>query len=214
MSNQTQLIYMADDHHLVAQGVANLLFDLGYTNVKIYSSGKELFKACLSKKPNFVFLDIYMADWDGIHTLSELKAKGFTFPCIMLSMVAEKKIIENCIEKGASAYIHKSCDKNELEEAFEHIAKNKVYISQNLNSTKKILKVQQDQTPLHLTEPLTERENEILGLFCDGLDLQEVANNLHLSHHTVETHKKHMLLKFQVRSISKMIALAYKHKMF
>jgi DNA-binding NarL/FixJ family response regulator len=213
MDKKGELIYMADDHLLVAQGVANLLHEIGFLNVKIFSSGKELYKAVLHEKPDFIFLDIYMGDWDGIHTLLELRTKGYNMPCLMLSMVAEKKIIDKCIENGANAFIHKSCDGEELELAIKEIKSGKKFISASLTSTKKIGTIQQTQSGIKLTDPLTEREKEILALFCDGLDMNEIANLLHLSHHTIETHKKKMLLKFQVGSTSKMIALAFKNKL-
>ncbi len=213
MTYKSQLIYLADDHLLVAQGVANILCEIGFENIQTYSCGKDLYKAVLATKPDYIFLDIYMSNWDGIHTLQELRALGFSMPCLMLSMVAERKIIDSCIEKGANAYIHKSCDMDEILMALQQINLGKIYISPSLTSLKKINIIQQTQSSLQLTDALTEREREVLVLLCDGLDIHEIAMKLFLSPHTVETHKKKMLHKFQAKSTSKMIALAFKHKL-
>jgi DNA-binding NarL/FixJ family response regulator len=208
-----QLVYLAEDHILVAQGLASLLEQLGYQHIQIYGSGKELYKACLNKKPDLVLLDIYMSEWDGIHTLQELRKNNHTMPIIMVSMIAEKKIIDTCIENGANAYLHKSCDVQEIADALSSISKNKVYIAEKLLHIKDVKNIQQAQSLFQFVEPLTDREKEVLMLLCEGMTVAEVAAALFISPNTAETHKKNLLHKFDVKSVSKMIALSFKHKL-
>jgi DNA-binding NarL/FixJ family response regulator len=213
MDCKDDIVYLAEDHILVAQGIASLLEQIGYVHINIYGSGKELYKACLNKKPNLVLLDIYMSEWDGIHTLQELRKNNFVMPIIMVSMIAEKKIIDSCIESGANAYLHKSCDVHEMSLALANISKNKIYIADKLLHLKDVKNIQQAQSPFHFTEPLTEREKEVLILLCEGMNVAEVATVLFISPNTAETHKKKLLHKFDVKSVSKMIALSFKHKL-
>jgi two-component system, NarL family, response regulator DegU len=213
MESKDQLVYLAEDHILVAQGIASLLAQIGYVHISIFGSGKELYKACLHKKPDLVLLDIYMSEWDGIHTLQELRKNNFTMPIVMVSMIAEKKIIDSCIESGANAYLHKSCDVHEMSVAINTISKNKIYIAEKLLHSKEVKNIQQAQSSFQFVEPLTEREKEVLMLLCEGMSVAEVATALFISPNTAETHKKKLLHKFDVKSVSKMIALSFKHKL-
>lgn len=213
MNCNDQLVYLAEDHILVAQGIASLLKQIGYIHINIYESGKDLYKACLNKKPNLVLLDIYMSEWDGIHTLQELRKENYTMPIIMVSMIAEKKIIDSCIESGANAYLHKSCDVHEMSLALENISNNKIYIAEKLLHIKDVKNIQQAQSQFQFIEPLTEREKEVLLLLCEGMTVAEVAASLYISPNTAETHKKKLLHKFAVKSVSKMIAMSFKHKL-
>ena len=213
MDYSNQIVYLAEDHILVAQGIASLLQEIGFVHIHLYVSGKELYKACLHKKPNLILLDIYMIEWDGISTLQELRKNNFTIPCIMVSMIAEKKIIDTCIEYGANAYLHKSCDVNEIKASLIHIEQNKIYISEKLLHSKNVKQIEQSQTAFQFKEPLTEREKEVLQLLCEGLSISEIGSKLFISPNTAETHKKKLLQKFDLKSVSKMIAYSFKYKL-
>ena len=210
MEIKPDLIYIADDHIIVAQGISSLLQQLGYTNVRIFTNGQEVVKACNAKKPAWVFLDIYMPEGDGISTLQQLRAKGYTMPVLMLSMTADKKYIDTSMEQGANAYLHKSCDALEISKAFTAIENNNKYISDTVNyintSTIKV----SINSEYYLKEALTKREVEILGKYCDGLSTEEIAQQLYLSFATVDTHKKNIMQKFGVSTLSKLVAVAIK----
>jgi DNA-binding NarL/FixJ family response regulator len=212
MSKQINKIYIADDHTLVANGFASILYTLGYDDISVFASGKELFTACLGNKPDLVFLDIHMTNWDGITTLKELRRNNFTMPIIILSMLAEKKIIENSIAEGANAYLHKSSNEEEFEEAIKTVTQEKIYISKKLIEVRKEIYLPEAPDDFKLQEPITEREMEILLKFCDGMSIDEISSSLFISERTVETHKKNLMQKFNVKALSKMIALAFKHK--
>ena len=190
MEIKSDLIYIADDHILVAQGISSLLQQLGYTNIRIFTNGHEVLKACLAKAPSWVFLDIYMPEGDGISTLQQIRGKGYTMPILMLSMTAEKKYVDTSMEQGANAYLHKSCDAQEISKAMTAIENNNKYISTAVNyintSTIKV----SINSEYYLKEALTKREVEILGKYCDGLSTEEIAQQLFLSFATVDTHKK------------------------
>lgn len=205
-------IYIADDHTLVANGFASILKSLGYDDVIVFTSGKELYAACLGKRPDLIFLDIHMTNWDGITTLKELRRNSFRMPIIILSMLAEKKIIENSIDEGANAYLHKSSNQDEIEDAISAVVNNNIYISKKLIDARKESHLPEVPDNFKLEDPITDREMEILMLLCDGLDITDIASKLFISERTVETHKKHLMQKFNAKAVSKMIALAFKHK--
>jgi DNA-binding NarL/FixJ family response regulator len=211
MEIKSDLIYIADDHIMVAQGISSLLQQLGYTNSRIFTNGEEVLKACLSKTPSWIFLDIYMPEGDGISTLKKLRDKGYKMPILMLSMTADKKYVDTSMEQGANAYLHKSCDALEISKAFAAIENKNKYISAAVNyintSTIKV----SINSEYYLKEALTKREVEILGKYCDGLSTEEIAQQLFLSFATVDTHKKNIMQKFGVSTLSKLVAVAIKN---
>lgn len=206
------IIYLADDHNIVAEGLGALIKQIPeVTLVQIFSNGSDVFDACCNQLPNIVFLDLEMPIWDGRKTLIKLKEKFPTLRCLILSMLNEKAIIEDCLEKGASGYLNKDCSVIELQEAIlstdDYYFSKEVLKSMSGFSTTKLVK------QYHLTEPLTERELEILALLCEGLSPKEIAHKIYLSPRTVETHKKNIMQKMDVNSIGKLISVALKNNL-
>lgn len=211
MEIKNDLIYLADDHIMVAQGISSLLQQLGYNNIRIFTNGDEVLKACNSKMPDFIFLDVYMPEGDGISTLKKLRANGNNMPVLMLSMTADKKYVDTSMEHGANAYLHKSCDAQEIGKAIQAIENKHKYISDTVNYVNtSVIKVNIN-SEYYLKEALTKRETEILGKYCEGLSTEEIAKHFFLSAATVDTHKKKIMQKFGVSSLSKLVAVAIKN---
>jgi DNA-binding NarL/FixJ family response regulator len=210
MELKNDLIYIADDHIMVAQGISSLLQQLGYTQIRIFTNGQDVLKACNSKTPNWIFLDVYMPEGDGISTLQQLRANGFVMPILMLSMTADKKYVDTSMDSGANAYLHKSCDADEIDKALLAITNNNKYISSTVNYINtSTIKVSM-HSEYYLKDALTKREIEILGKYCDGLSTEEIAQELFLSTLTVDTHKKNIMHKFGATTLSKLVAVAIK----
>ena len=215
MKNNTPelTIYLADDHQLVADGLSQVLKTIeGVKSVRVFENGKELYKAVMSQIPDIVLLDIEMPEWDGIHTLEQLKSNYSNIPCLMLSMLDEKSVIEECIKKGASAYLHKDSKASELKEALETVCQGNIYFSQEALKVLSGKRKSMAPDDFELLEPITERELEILGHLCDGLTSKEIGLKLFVSHRTVETHKNNLMQKFAVKTTGKLISLAIKNK--
>ncbi|MFN8307785.1 MAG: response regulator transcription factor [Ferruginibacter sp.] len=211
MEIKNDLVYIADDHIMVAQGISSLLQQLGYSNIRIFTSGEEVLKACLSKVPSWIFLDIYMPEGDGISTLQKLRSLGYKMPILILSMTADKKYVDTSMEQGANAYLHKSCDAIEIGKAITAIEQGKKYISATVNYVNTSTIKVSINSEYYLKEALTKREVEILGKYCDGLSTEEIAQLLFLSAATVDTHKKKIMQKFGVSTLSKLVAVAIKN---
>ena len=211
MEIKNDLVYIADDHIMVAQGISSLLQQIGYINIRIFTNGEEVLKACNSKAPCWVFLDVYMPEGDGISTLKKLRAAGYTMPVLMLSMTADKKYVDTSMDQGANAYLHKSCDAQEISKALAAIENNKKYISDTVNYVNTSTIKVSINSEFYLKEALTKREVEILGKYCDGLTTEEIAKLLFLSFSTVDTHKKNIMQKFGVSTLSKLVAVGIKN---
>ncbi len=209
MSN-TIKIYLADDHHIVAKGIASIIEKIPNTEVlHIFSNGKDLFEACNQQLPSLVFLDLDMPIWNGLKTLTELKINYPQLRCLMLSMNNEKAIIEECIQKGASGYLNKDCTEAELQEAI--FTEEPIFLSKEVLRSLSGYSKKTESTGFKLQTALTDRELDILALLCEGLSPKEIAEKIYLSPRTVETHKKNIMEKFDINSIGKLISVALKN---
>jgi DNA-binding NarL/FixJ family response regulator len=207
-----KLIYLADDHELVAQGISTLLRKIeGVEIVNIFKNGKELFNACCVQKPDLIFLDYEMPVWDGKITLENLKKDFPKLPIFMLSMLNEKSVIQACITAGAIGFLNKDCSFEELNEAFLSLQTDSVYYSSEVQNSLKG-KSNKNTANLNLKEEISEREMEVLKLLCDGLSPKEIADKIFLSPRTVETHKNNIMQKFEVNSVAKLISIAIKNR--
>lgn len=204
-------VYLADDHEIVAKAIAGLLMSIpNIKQVSTFLNGKDLYDACLVKMPDVIILDMEMPEWNGITTLKKLK-EIHAAPVIMLTMNDEKRVIEETMREGAKGYLHKNCTPEELQNALETVLAGNQFLSAE---TKKImvgLKKSGAGYP-ELTEPLTEKEHEVLKLVCEGLTSKEIGEKLFLSSRTVETRKNNLMQKFNVQTTGRLIAIALKHK--
>ena len=213
MTTPIQLTYLADDHHIVAEGIASLLRSTGmYGEVRIFADGKSLWNACKAQLPQWVFLDYEMPGWSGLETLQQLKAAYPHLPVLILSMNAEKSIIEACIQHGANGYLSKDSAPDELMEALTEVQRGEVYYSRAVLKALAGLRTTRLATKT-LQIDLSVRETEILKLICDGLSPKEIADKLYLSKRTVDTHKSNIMQKFDVNSVGKLISMALQNNL-
>ncbi len=205
-------VYLADDHEIVAKAIANLLTSVASVDtVKTFSNGKELYHSVQNKKPDLIFLDMEMPGWNGMVSLKKLREITST-PIIMLTMNDEKTIIEESMKEGANGYLHKNCSLKELQEAINAVMSGNIFLSEETKKTILGLKQNTIQVFSEVTEPLTDKELEVLQLVCEGLTSKEIGEKLFLSPRTVESRKNNLMQKFNVQTTGKLVAIAIKSK--
>lgn len=210
--NQSITIYLADDHEIVATAIAGLLRSLKHVDtVKTFTSGKSLYNACLSKSPDLVILDLEMPEWSGLDTLEKIRALG-GMPVMLLTMNDEKTVIEEAFKKGAQGYLHKNCTAGELETAITTVMSGNLFLSEDIKKIMVGIRQSAPSSVTGLSEPITDKEFEVLQLICEGLSSKEIGEKLFLSPRTVETRKQSLMDKFNVRTTGKLIASAIKNK--
>lgn len=208
MKQSSLLVYIADDHRIVAEGIKSLIENTGLAReVRYFKNGQELFNACQLEIPDVVFLDLEMPIWDGRKTLEEINRNFHEIRCIILSMNNEKFIIEDCIQKGAKGFLDKNCTTSEISKAIT--SEDDLYFSTDIL---KIISAPANNERKIEVYPLSDREKEILKYLTDGLSPKEIADQVFLSVRTVETHKNNIMQKFNVNSVGKLISVALKNK--
>lgn len=210
-------IYLADDHQVLIDGILAVL----KTNPKIevvgYSlNGMNLVDTVQQKKADILIMDINMPQKDGIEVLKEFSDKGFSCKVIVLSSYDDFKLIKEVLKLGASGYLSKQCAGDSIMEAIESVAAGQDYFSKNIQE--KIFSSLTGNTSAsenyEITNTLlTDRELEILKLISMEYSGKEISEELFISANTVETHRKNLIKKLNVKNTIGLVKYAIKHNL-
>ena len=195
-------IFITDDHYMIVEGIRSLLQNDADLEWMGHATNAESCLAFLKlNKPDVVLLDISLPDKSGIDLCRELKAAYPDVHIIGLSSFNQQSFIQKMMESGASGYILKNATRDELKEAIETVMTGKSYLSSEAALT--IEKNEDSKIPV-----LTRREKEILALIAQGLTNNAIADKLFISTTTVDTHRKNLLAKFNVKNTATLIRQA------
>lgn len=195
-------IIIADDHQLFADGIFLLLKQ--YSHLKVIgtvASGDALIEFWKETADALILLDIKMPVMNGLEVLEKFSEETKMPKIIMLSTYADPNIMKRCKKLGASGYLLKNCSKEELYEAIIAVHAGQTFFPESTHS--EVGMVEQ----LSLLHKLTKREKEILLRLKNGETNKMIAENLHLSLYTVETHRKHIMHKLEVKNPQGLIKL-------
>lgn len=200
---------MADDHKMFAQGMASILDkEPDFEVVGIFTNGKQVLNYLQQQEADILITDMNMPGMDGIGLIQELKKQKNKIKIIVLSMYDEEEIFKNCVKQGINAYVLKNADPEELVFTIHEVIEKRHIIN-----FQHVLYQAEDNPFDHLDGyalkfKLSKREFEILRYIAKGKTNKEIADTLHLSVHTVETHRKHIHTKLNVSSSSELIKKA------
>lgn len=194
-------IFIVDDHYMVIAGIREILQN--EKNIEWIGHAMTA-SACLAflqkQQPDVMFMDISLPDTSGIDLCKVVKEKYPSVLVIGLSTFNQQPFIKKMIDNGASGYVLKNATQDELMEAISVVLEGKQYLSfeagQTLSRTKSNNIV------------ITRREKEVLGLIAEGMTNNEIAKKLFLSSTTVDTHRKNLLAKFDVKNTASLIKMA------
>jgi DNA-binding NarL/FixJ family response regulator len=208
-------IVLVDDHQVVRDGVKSLLSE--FQDVKIIGeadSAQSLFQVLNSSLlPDVIILDINLPDQSGIELTRQLKQKFPSIKVLILTMYNSEEYIFNAIKAGASGYLPKTATRAELIGAVRQAAQGNEYFAGTISNI--ILKSyirQAKQDNETSDQKLTPRETEILRLFAGGRSNPEIADELFISVRTVESHKNHIMQKFELKTTVDLIKFAIRSK--
>ncbi|MDA3882422.1 MAG: response regulator transcription factor [Bacteroidales bacterium] len=214
-SNQTNIL-IVDDHNLFGEGLASIIESIGgYTIVGIIDHGNKVIEKIESLANDKIALHIVLLDLEipgesGSELVGHIKEVSSLTSVVILSMHNRFDIIHDLYESGISGYVLKNMEFNELRSALESIKKGKTYFSQevvNVLMNKSFNTVKEDEALY-----LTQREKEVLDLIVEGKKTNEIAGLLFISKHTVESHRKNLLRKFDVHNALELVRKAFELK--
>jgi len=201
-------IILADDHAMVAEGLARIVVDIGdvVDNVR---DGAELVSAARRLKPDIVVADVTMPGMSGIDAMRQLKAEGSSARFIFLTIHTEARLAAEALRAGASGYLLKQAAGEELLAAIRTVLEGRTYLTPMV--TKEVL--ENLASPEAVTEPkLTPRQREVLRRIAQGERLKEIAFALGISVRTVEDHKYQLMRTLGMESTADLVRFAIKQR--
>lgn len=196
--------FIIDDHPMVIEGIRMMLQHAAQVEITGFANdGYAALEALKNTPADVALVDINLPDLDGIELCKKLKERFPKIKILGLSTFKERSYITRMIDAGASGYLLKNANGEELEEAIVAAQKGRMYMSMEAAQT--IAKPASQQLDIPL---LTSREKEVLALIADGLTNNEIAQKLYISPLTVDSHRKNLLAKFGVKNTAAMIKYA------
>lgn len=210
--NKNAKIAVVDDHIMFRDGIRFIIErQPGYEILFESDNGKAFLEQLDRHIPDLVLMDIEMPEMTGIEA-TKLALKKFPgLKIIILSMFGEQQYYHEMIEAGVKGFLLKDAGKNELERAIADVLNGGNYFSQKL--LRRIITQKSSSITGGLYEPLSQRENEVLHLVCQGLSNYEIAEKLFISVKTVEGHKSKLLMKTQTTNTVKLVMFAIKNNL-
>lgn len=202
-------IIIADDHKMFREGLAELLSKSKDLNIIGGAGNRDEILALLdSQNIDVIIMDIDMGEISGITLTAEIRALRPQIRVLALSMHGEKNYIVKMLEAGASGYILKNAGKEEMMNAIRTVANGDTYLSSQVSARLIDHITNPEKKQKQEGIPLTEREIEVLRLIADEYSNSEIANKLFISIRTVDTHRRNLLEKLQVKNTAGLVKYA------
>lgn len=204
-------VLIADDHQIVRDGLRSLLEK--ESDIQVVGEAKEgrtTLRMVRDLAPQVVIMDVAMPDLNGIEATLQIKKEFPEVKVIGLSMHDDRRFVLKMIKAGASGYLIKDCAFKELAGAIRVVAvHNKIYLSPGITD----IMVQNYISGSPAGESiifsmLSPREREVLQLIAEGKTSNQIAEQLHVSVKTVETHRATILNKLNIRSVAELTKFA------
>ena len=206
-------IIIVDDHQLVTDCISLFLKDSEEVEViGVAHSGQEALKLLKEQRPHVILLDISMPEMTGIEATEIIKKQYSEIKVLILSMHSDYNNISDAIDAGADGYVPKDVASEELVDAITTVNNDKNYFHTSISD--EIIKnyATKRKKSTTLLPQLTKRELEVLKLFAEGYNNNEIADKLFLSVRTIESHKNHILQKTNMKNSVELIKFAIKNK--
>src|SRR6516225_2192065 len=204
-------ILIADDHMLVAEACKKLL-EPEFEVVALVTDGRALLQAHAELRPDVVILDIAMPQLNGLDAGEQIKEKKRSTKLIYLTMALAPDVAAEAFRRGASGYVLKQCNAEELTIAVRRVLRGDSYLSPLI--TKDTVEFLLRSGASYQEEKhISGRQSEVLQLLAEGKSMKEVAYILQLKPGTVAFHKYRIMDTLGLKSSAALIEYAIRHHM-
>ena len=195
---------IVDDHPVVRDGLRGMFTaDPRFEVLGEAGDGAEAIAAAERLRPDVVLMDLRMPRTDGVTAIKELARRGVPSRILVLTTYDTDSDVLPAIEAGATGYLLKDAPRDELFRAVEAAARGQAVLSPAV-ATRLMGQMRQPAS-----EPLSQRELEVLGLIARGTTNREAARQLFISEATVKTHLLHVYAKLGVNDRAAAVATAF-----
>jgi len=197
-------VFIVEDHHVVIEGIQSLLQN--EKNIKIVgyaNTATECMNYLATGKAEVILMDISLPDLSGIELCKLIKTKYKKVMVLALSTFNEGIYMNKMMENGASGYLLKNVTRQELIDGITTVSKGGLYFSFEAGKIYKSTLEKNSRQPV-----LTKREKEVMKLIAEGLTNAEIGKRLFISIDTVDTHRKNLYTKLDVKNTALLIRYA------
>ena len=201
-------IAIIDDHPLVREGLAARISAQPDMEVCGEADGIEsAMELLVAKRPSVVIVDIALRDGHGIDLIKRIVSAGINCRMLVVSAYDESLFAERALRAGALGYINKQELQGKVVEALRTVLRGERYLSTAM-AQRLIAQAIGSKAAQGGTEALTDRELQIFQLVGRGKSTREIANELNVSVHTIDSHREHIRAKLDLRSGTELIQRA------
>ena len=193
-------IAIADDHKIFAEGIRSVLKEQEWINwVGEAFNTRDAIQLYIDRRPDIYLLDYHFPDGTGYQVAEKILSQFPEAKIILLSMENDYDIMLECKALGVRGYIIKNLSSDELIEAIETVLYNQSFFMWG----------EEDATMMKEAEGgLSKREKEIVSLITKGFTSQEIADAINLSVLTINTHRRNILRKLNLKNTAMMVQYA------
>lgn len=203
-------ILIVDDHDLVRTGLKNILAASGEFNVAgEAATGEDAIRLARQLEPDLVLMDVGLPGLSGLETTDRILKAQPEVKVIVLTAHSEPPLPARLLDSGASGYLTKACDAEELLRAARAVLKGERYIGSDISQQLAISLL--PGTPQSPFQDLTSRELEIAMMLTQGMKVQSIGEVLNVSPKTVATYKYRIYDKVGVSSEVELLRQALRH---
>ncbi len=211
-------VHIADDHQILIDGVKAVLNLEPNIDVPGFSlNGVEVIDWFKENEADVLILDINMPEMDGIEVLKQLKKNSINCEVIVLSSYDDIKLVKEVLQMGAKGFVPKKSAGEHIVNAVNKVANGQQYFTDDVKEKmmQTLLNGQSKDDGSQdgvLISSLTKREVQVLKLVAQQYSTREIANELHISESTVETHRKNLMKKVRVKNSVGLAIFALKNE--
>ncbi|MBD5779252.1 response regulator transcription factor [Pelagicoccus sp. NFK12] len=200
-------VFIVDDHPLVRQGLTQIIG--GQEDFEVCGEAEDspsAMRGIDNTKPDVVIVDISLQGNNGLELIKNLKAIHEKLPILVFSMHDESIYAQRALRAGAKAYVMKKESSEKIIEAIRKILKGEIYVSPRVaDQVLHQIVNGPSNASASPVDRLTDRELEVVQLIGRGLSTREIAESLHLSVKTIESHRAHVKEKLNLRNATELV---------
>lgn len=204
-------ILVADDHTVIRRGIVGLLnAQPDMEVIDEAGTGREAVAKTEATSPDVVLLDVAMPELNGLGATRTIKGQWPNVQVLILTMHEREDYLFQALRAGASGYVLKGADTEDLLAAVRSVARGGVYLYPQVAKglvSDYLRRVQSGEDVASL-DGLTDREREILQLIAEGRTAAQIAEDLHISPHTVQSHRDNIMTKLDLHNRAALIRYA------
>jgi DNA-binding NarL/FixJ family response regulator len=205
-------VVIADDQRMVREGIQLMLSLVGgVVVVALAADGEQAMAAVGEHDPDVVLMDLRMPVCDGVTATRRIREAHPRTQIVVLTTFSDDEEVLAALRAGARGYLTKDAGAEEVERAIARVAAGHADLDPGVQRRLLDMLPSQAALPMPLSDPLTDREIDVLRLIGAGLSNSEIATHLQVSESTVKTHVNHVFAKIKARDRAQAVTYAFRN---